>query len=570
MRFKLFLTICIITVAVIYGLPNIILNIKLEGDYTPLTITGNSPIARDEAFAYAPFVNYIQTGHFFVRDVYVSEYSNAPTPFIGESLPSAVFAILSALSGSIEKAFIIGDFIFPPIIFFLTFSLASFFLKNKYYALSVAFFTVLARDFITVIPFPHATFQYLTVAEGQNYLLYLSRAFHPQLTFIFFLAAFISFLKLSLDPSKKIWIIATGLFFGSLFYSYVFYWTYFSLFFLMVSVYSLITKNWKLLRSLFATGVIVFALSFYYLIIIYQFHNLDLYRDFVEKTSLDTLPIPVTLLRYLCLAVTFFLISRKVKPGFYTIFIFILTGIIIGPFSKVLLGQDLETFHYIRRALQPFATIVFMIIIYDLTKRYKNFIGVLSVLIFTTALFLGLRTQIIASEKISQSHILDLDQREVFNWLRNNTSQDSVVGSVNTTFNSLIPVFSNNKTFFPPTDRTIMPSIEGVERYAILSNVLGIDKNWQKKNLDNIVSYLFVYQSYDDQNNLDLNSLRRRQAEEQIESVSKKNLKWEIDKYKLDYIVITPEELSIVHLNLNIVKSITSFDQYIIFKIETR
>ena len=75
MKDKIVLALLIFLVSFIYGLPNIILNSKLKSNYTPFTLIGNSPIARDEVFAYAPEVNYILQKHLFLKEVYVFEYA---------------------------------------------------------------------------------------------------------------------------------------------------------------------------------------------------------------------------------------------------------------------------------------------------------------------------------------------------------------------------------------------------------------------------------------------------------------------------------------------------------------
>ena len=80
MKIKILLALAIILTALIYGLPNIILIRKLGADYNPLVISGNSPIARDEAFAYAQFVAYVNRGNIFLGDTYVKEYQNFPSP----------------------------------------------------------------------------------------------------------------------------------------------------------------------------------------------------------------------------------------------------------------------------------------------------------------------------------------------------------------------------------------------------------------------------------------------------------------------------------------------------------
>ena len=568
MNNKLVISLLIILVSAIYGLPNIILFNKLGQNYNPLVISGDSRIARDEAFAYAPEVNYILKGHFFLKDAYVAEYSNYPTPFMGESAPSLVFALLAKLTGSVENAFIAADFIFPPIIFVLLYIITNIFIKNKLYSAAVAFLTVIARDFIAVIPYPHATFQYLTFTEGQNYLLYFSRAFHPQLTFILFIAAVLLMIKLLKNPTNKLATLTLGLIFGILFYTYVFYWTYFLLTFLCVLTYSCIKKDLKTTGALILSGAIAFIIASFYIYNSWQFSQLNFADDFITKTSLHNLPLPLTLLRYLAITLFFLAIVKLKNHQSVILFLVLLSGVVISPLSRLVIGQDLETFHYLRRALMPIATIASFIITYYFIRQKKKLLSIISMIIFSTALFLGLRTQIIATEKIQTAHQRDRTQEAVFNWLRQNTPKDSVVGSLDTTFNSLVPVYTKNYVYFPPTDRTIMPTSEGVQRYAILANTLGIDTNWQKKNLDDIISYLFVYQAYNDQNNLDLNSPKRLQAEAQIDKIARNNIENEIEKFKLDYVVVTPEHLPIVRPNLKFAKPLTSIDEFVIFQID--
>lgn len=554
----------IVLVSFIYGLPHIILTSKLGAEYTPFSISGESRIARDETYAYAPEVNYILKGHLFLKDAYVSEYANYPTPFMGESVPSIVFALLSKLTGSMENAFIAADFIFPPIIFLLFFLLTRRFVKNNLLASSIAFVAVVARDFIAVVPYPQQTFQYLTIAEGQDYLLYFSRAFHPQLTFIFFALAFMFFLNLVEKPNSKKFLVLSGISFGVLFYSYVFYWTYFVVFLGLNSIYFLARREKSIIIALLKSSAISLMIAIPYLFNMYKFYQLDLATDFVTKSSLQNMPLPITLVRYLLVAVLFFITAKKRNNKFFVFLSFLLAGVLITPISKLLIGQDLETFHYLRRALMPFATIAFFITIYSAIKNKRYLNGFLSIVLFITFITFALNTQIIVSRKIKDSHVRNHDQERVSSWLNANTPKDSVVGSLSTDFESLVPVYTQNKVFFPPTDRTIMPTSEGVTRYAILSNILGVDMSWQKKNLDNIVSYLFIYQSYNPNLNLDLNSPKRFLAEGEIEKVSQ-NWQNEVNKFKLDYVVVTPEEKLVVNPNSRFLYQVASFGDYRIY-----
>ncbi len=569
MKNKILVPLLIVFISIIYGLPNLILNSKLGSNYTPFTLSGKSPIARDETYAYAPFVNYILQGHLFLKDVYVAEYSKYPTPFMGESVPSIVFALLAKITGSIENAFIVADFIFPPIIFLLLFMLAKFFIKNRLYALASAFVVTVARDFIAVIPLPHETIQYLTVAKGQNYLLYLSRAFHPQLTFIFLMLALISFIKLAKSPRAKKYIIASGITFGILFYSYVFYWTYFVVFFFLMFIYFVIKREKAIVLSLIISGSLAFVITIPYLLNLYDFYRLDLAQDFIAKASLKNVPVPLTLIRYFLIAALFFISSPKRTKTVYIFLTFLAAGIAIAPFSKIILGQDLETFHYLRRALMPFATIAFFITIYNLFKSRKQIQNILALLLIAAFIAFAIRSQIIATQKIQPFQSIDENQQKTLEWLRENTPRGSVIGSIDPDFESVVPVYTYNKVFFPPTDRTITPAEEGVTRYAILGDILSISPDWQKKNLDNIISYLFIYQSYNSKGNLDPNSPKRIWAEGEIERVSK-NWTSELNRFKLDYVIVTPKEIAIANPSKLLLTEVASFGKYKIHKYKSQ
>lgn len=564
---KILLPVLVILVSIIYGLPNIILSYRFENNYSPFTISSLSPIARDETFAYAPEVNYILSEKNFLKEIYVKEYRNSPTPFVGETASAAVIYFLALLTGSIPKAFIAADFILPPIIFVGLYYFSSKFIKNHLLAISAALVTVISRDFIAVIPYPVETIKYLINQENQSYLLYFSRASQPQISFLFFLLAVTAVMKAVNEPKNKSSILFLGITFGLLFYSYVFNWSLFSVFFICVFLFVLIKRKFEIAKTLVFAGLIALIIASYYLLKIYQFYQLPFINDFVTKSSLHNVPIPATLFRYSLLAAIFVFVAKKRDLNFYVLAILLVTGVLITPISKILIGQDLETFHYLRRILMPFATVSFFVVLYSLLSTRKNLQNFLAFTFVVVFLLYGFRTQIIATERIGDSHKRNLDQESVFEWLSINSPKNSVVASLDPKFSSLVPLYTRDYTYFPPTDRTIMPTYEGVERYKILNEILGTDENWQKKNIDTLVSYMFVYQSYDDMRNLHLDSERRHEAERQMDMLNgNDNWKMKANKYQINYIVVTPDELIYINPDPKYLKFITSINQYLIFK----
>lgn len=565
---KYFIILLIPIVSLIYGLPHMLMGYRLQSNYDPIPLSIKSPIARDEVFAYAPFVRYILNGNLFLRDVYVKEYERFPTPFLGESFPSLVFALLSYLTGSIAGAFIAADFIFPPMIFSLLFILIKSFSGDKIFSTVVAFFTIISRDFVSVIPNPVAVVNYLNLSQNKNYFLYFSRAFHPQFTFLVLLLAILFLFNVLKNPRGKWNTFALGISFGLLFYSYIFYWTYFLFFFMGIFLFFLFKRNLIIVKPLFFAGMIALCLASFYLISMLQFQLLPIADDFARKSSLHDLPLPLTLFRYLVIGMALFIFSKlKGERSLGYLAVAILCGVLIAPLSKFLVGQDLETFHYLRRTIMPFATIALFLIAYHFVHG-KNLAKHLFLVFF---LILGgwiaISTQLFTVNKVVEAHTVELARQDVFEWLKFNTNYGSVVGSIDMDFSSLLSVYTENKVYFPPTDRTIMPTYEGVERLILLSNVLGIRLEDQRRlgSDKSMLSYLFVYQAYVNRR-LSEDSPKKDYLLAQMEELF---LTWRNDfaKYKLDYVVVTPEQTNFVHPDEKILKQVAVINGYFIYEV---
>lgn len=559
------LTFFIILTSLIYGLPHIILTSKLGASYTPFSLSPKSPIAADETYGYAGFANYIYKGNFFLRDAYVYEYRNFPTPLIADNIPALAFAFLAKITGSLARAYIVSDFIFPAIIFLIIYLFLKMFINNTYYAISVAFVTTIARDLISVIPFPQATFKYLTFAEYQDTFLHLSRSPHPQFSFLVLLGAVWSLVHLITKPKSN--VIIPGLLFGLLFYTYMFYFSYFSLFFALIFLFFIFKKDIFIVKKLFLVGLIAALLGSYYFWNVFNFYQTDLTVDFAEKMSRPQFTVPLTILRYLVVALLLFFTSRKKDNKTYGLVFFIIAGVIIIPLIKIISSRDFETFHYVRFALMPFATMAFFISIYHLIAKNVRLIFAVATVTIIISLYLGFKTQVVASLNVAPYQVINVDQKNVFDWFKKNTNKNDVVGSLNDDFNRFASVYTDNWVYFPFTSRTIMPTYESGYRYIILSHLLGISTQSQKSDLDYWMGYIFRFRSYNNFNDLDKHSIHRSWLEGEISRLSNKDDFNKIrNNYKLNYVVITPDELQYTSPDFKFLTPITSINEYIIFK----
>ncbi len=90
----------------------------------------------------------------------------------------------------------------------------------------------------------------------------------------------------------------------------------------------------------------------------------------------------------------------------------------------------------------------------------------------------------------------------------------------------------------------------------------------QKQNLDSYASYIFYFQAFNrDLKNYDTKLERVEQARIDLDRFSKYNLSNQVKKYRLDYIILTPNELTNVKPNYKFLKPVGSVNGYIIFKV---
>lgn len=574
---KITLSLLIIIISIIYGLPHIYFANKLGKYYSPLIVTGYSPVAFDEGTLYAPAVNYILQGHIFLQDLYVAEYSNTPTPFIGESASAIIMAVLSRITGSIEKAFIAADFIFPAVIFTLLYFFARYFIQNRYFAMSAAFFAAISRDFIATIPNPIAMWNYLKYGENAGEFLYLSRAFHPQVSLVFFILGILSLTNL-IKKRSAFQTVLTGLILGLTFYTYIFYWTYLLFIIVMAVIYFVLHRDQQIVSRLLFSLVIGLAIAIPYLWSTYNFYISTLAEDFTQKYTLTNAPVPVTIFRYLFLsaALYFFLKIKKatktdLNKDLIDFYIILILGGILLPLLFKLLNKDLVILHYIRRALAPFATIAVFVIAKNLIEYYKVTAKTLTVFAIFCTIFTAVfatRVQLIASQSVKDAHKDSKNLKAVYNYLNKFTNKYSVIGSLDEDFNSYLPIYTQDKTYFPPTLRTVTPTGEDVQRYAVISNLLGNTVDKQRQYLDNYLSYVFYFQAYNQSTKkFDPNAPKVTAAKNNLGVLAKQNLQEQLNKYRLDYLIINPDELPSVKPQYMFLKPEASVSGYIIFKV---
>lgn len=563
------LTFFVILISLIYGLPHLILSSQFGSNYSPLEL--NEYVSRttyDEFFYYSPLVNIFNKGNLTLADPYVYEYKNYASPYVGETLSALIILGISKLT-SFSNSFLVSDFIFPPIIFVLFYYLAKFFISNNLFAIATAFITSVSRDYISVIPYPAAIQNYFKYGEGLNHFLYLSRAFHPQISTPLLLITIISTLLLIKKPTFKK-AITLGILIGLSFYTYLFNWSFLIFFVILVGIYLFIRGDINKLKLLVISFILGLAIGSFYMMNIFNFLQSNIASDFFEKSSILNITVNLTLFRYLFIGILFYLVTKSKKLGdIFTLTIF--AGILIPLVVFIIIGKDLESTHYLRRIVIPLSSIAFFTILYyvfsNIFKLNMKSINSLAIVLVGLFLIFAVKTQVLLTQKNPEAYQSNKDLVSLINYLNVNEKNGDVIGSLDSKINSYTAVKTKAYVFFPPSDRTIMPTSEGLERYVVLSRLLGISKDDQKKDLDKKMAYIYHFQSFNENVIYKPVGPKRKEAEQRIDELASRNIKSYLDKYRLNYIVVSPEEIDKIDPDMELLKLTATVNGYLIFNL---
>lgn len=191
--------------------------------YHPLVIN------EDEALFTGPKAYAAEMGEIIVGDFNVAEYKDTKV-YVLPFLSPLIMGNIARAAGGIERAFIIGDILFPPVIFLLFYAFLILLSGRKILALFGATLFIFIPQMLLAAPpvTPYAQATILTLAaKGSS--LYFSRVEDPQLTVPLYLVALLCFLLIFKGRKEK-WITAlAGIFYGLSFYSYFYYWMYTSM-----------------------------------------------------------------------------------------------------------------------------------------------------------------------------------------------------------------------------------------------------------------------------------------------------------------------------------------------------
>jgi len=539
-----------ILIGLIFGLPHILIPVLQDKDisYTPL-VSGLQynvcGVTHDESLFYGAQLKEIFDGRSFFSDVDLYEYRDVPNPF--STFPYFLLGNFAKIFGSVERLFIVADFIFPPLIFFFSYLLILSFTEETMVAIFGSIFLIFGLDFF------RTTIAIIKIYLGYHYAFWnfplnnphpFSRFISPEFNLpFFFLALF--FLHRGIKRISLFYSICSGILLGILFHSYLYFWTFYVSGCSILLLTYLLKKDFLRFRLILLVLLIGVLISIPYFLKQFEFSKFPNHDDILSRFGLIKGRFVEWYYSLECLAAIFLLLffSKERRENFFFLLSFMIAGLMCLNL-QVLTGSTIQNHHWLFLAVQPWFVFILSFLITPLAKkvnpqppfviasdqRERNNLknppipplskggkgGIaLSLSTFTPRndsywrafegwrklsatkidsslilkiliiflLFFGLTKQTIYALRTYKTYTLLAEEKVLFTWLKGNSKRDDVILTLNKRINDLIPVYTENRIFLPNGILTFASDEEIIQRLIIAFKLYGVDEDFLKENL---------------------------------------------------------------------------------------
>lgn len=469
-------------VLALYGLPHILIsqNLAAEGkSYHPVTFFSDM----DEAQIYAPQVREVAEGMNLFGDPALREHAHDPS--VRAPLGAAVLGIMARFIG-LENSWILVDFIFPPIIFLIVFTIVFFLGGGAVFSFLLSFIFIFSRDLASLFPFS-LLYQFKSfvvyfkpwIAHPVATRLPFDRLFTPEWTFIP-LGLFFLFWLISIKRKSAFYCIGAGIFYGALFYSYPFDWVSVTVILGIAAILFVLKGEYRMAifqAAIFAVGFVV-AIPFF--ISFSELMQFPYYAELVGRTGLEMGREVRWLLwpHYLVWITMAFVAFRRSEIAAVSIFL----GAIAIMNIHVITGYAPQPEHFLRYPLALALFIAYFPVVFLWQGSFIKFRRVGYVLLAFFSLLMIVRNvqlQIVYANENAGRFSLAASSENSFVWMRANVPADAVVLSPSVVTNTHLLIFTSAKVFVPPTGVTTSASDqEMLERYVVAAKIFGMDDQW--------------------------------------------------------------------------------------------
>ncbi|MCI0566104.1 hypothetical protein L0Y46_02795 [bacterium] len=465
-------------------------------EYHPFTMRGSY----DMANVVGPRIREVLEGNFFISDVDLYEHKDAPAfwPMGAESY----YYPFSFFTDSVSAVVVMTDFIFPSIFFLLFFGIAYFITgKNLLLSALAALLISLYHPIAIHIPPPNWTFVQIffdTVNpfafDPSAYFLTRRQSFIPGLlpllgTYLFLLCALVK--------KKRIYWILGGIFLALNAYTYPFHFLYASSVIGILFILLLLQKEFKEARRMFflfgsaAVMLVPFALN--YLDVTTLPHYADIWsrNGSEEGRALNFLHWK----RYawsIALSILVWIWGKKTGNRMVASFLIsaLLSAIVVLNL-QVILGFSIQVDHWLNRDIIWAFTFAYIAmaawIVSALARRKKEFALFLSaslaMVLLASISYNAIRAATFFAREEKDIFTIPAEQKEIINWLNENTNPGDVIVTPSFVTNTYIPLYTHNNIFVPRAFNTVASDDEIIERLFIAYELFNIQPEFLRRAL---------------------------------------------------------------------------------------
>lgn len=486
-KFPLLVVLCAVLAGIVFLLPHILMPV-FRGDalYSPLVVKDVNTYTVDQTFLYAPGMKDVADGYLLVSDPSIYE-NKGKLSFLSPALPSLVLGIVSYVIG-LEMVFILSSFVFPFIIFMISYFLFHRLTKSVHASITASFLLIFGFNFIATLPSTPQVIEFYfsrLIGHPIEPINYLARLPQIQFTFAMFMASFV-FLYIAMEKKTAKYFMIYGISLGFLFYSYFYYWTSMSAAAGILFIMSILKKDYKTAKNLILSTAAAFLVAAPYVIGMLFVIKSAWYSDISSRLGIESIFAWQQLAKYIIFYAIFAVISRK------NTFFWIMTSMLISGIAllniQLLTGFSLQGRHYDTVFLAPLTVIALSYAAYEVACRIPGkarYIKIASVVIVSALIIVSIYSHSAYAANASKNFYLDRDYRDLYKWLNENTEKDSVVLTASVEQNSLITVHTHNNVFIPNGFSSPSTDEEILDRLFIAYKAFNITPEYLSEMMDN-------------------------------------------------------------------------------------
>ena len=435
-----------IALGLILLLPQLELIFILGEDYNGIPI---NEIDNDEF--YNSRARDVYDGNFLVKSprVYWPEAEYAMIPALGEAVVAAIARVTGLSVGTVP---LVTNFLFPFVLYLFLFVLFHALTRSRLVSILAAAGVILISNLTF---FPREFFTIFTDFSALTPSPY-NRPVVPQVSsvvFFIFLLLFFLFLK----NEKKPLLIASGVVFGLLFYTYLYAWTFATVLLGLYFLIFILRKQYTQAKKLLLIGLIGLGVSSFFWVNYFRVSALPVYDDMQKRFGFINSRTPIWN-NLLFLDAIFILVMAWFKKSWSKniqfVFLFVVAGFILIN-QQVITNYRFFPGHWHWYFIVPISIFIFIwfanFVVEKLNRTYLKITLaiILASLIFTN----GILSQHAYFLKHKENYT-DLQRfARVYDWIDQNTRKDLVIlvnrDKFNTDLSEKLTVFTSAYSYLP-------------------------------------------------------------------------------------------------------------------------